>query len=89
MQLRELFVKVFQNKPRYEISAAGRINLIGEHVDYCGGAVLPAALNLKCTALARANGTNRINIYADDLQICESLDIDRLADYKRLRWGSY
>ena len=89
MQLRELFVKAFQNKPRYEISAAGRINQIGEHVDYCGGAVLPAALNLKCTALARANGTNRINIYADDLQICESLDIDRLADYKRLRWGSY
>ena len=30
-----LFERVFGEKPAYEISAAGRINLIGEHVDYC------------------------------------------------------
>ena len=29
----------------YKVSAAGRINIIGEHVDYCGGKVMPAALS--------------------------------------------
>lgn len=89
MDLYGLFQQVFEKRPELEVSAAGRINIIGEHVDYCGGRVFPAALNLKCTALARANGTRRINIYADDLEILESLDIENLAQYKSLKWGNY
>ena len=32
------------NEKDYEwkVSAAGRVNIIGEHVDYCGGKVFPA-----------------------------------------------
>lgn len=89
MQPYDLFYEVFGAAPALKASAAGRINLIGEHVDYCGGKVFPAALNLKSTALARANGTNFINIYADDLHVKVSLDINRLGDYKNLKWGNY
>ena len=43
--LEEKFEEIFNTKPEYIFSAAGRVNLIGE-LDYCGGQVLPAALSL-------------------------------------------
>ena len=85
----EGFQRVFNAQPQLRVSAAGRINLIGEHVDYCGGKVFPAALNLNCTVYARLNGSDIINVYADDL--CENapLQIARIADYKHIKWGKY
>lgn len=38
--------------PGWAASAPGRVNIIGEHVDYCGGLVLPMAINLRCVATA-------------------------------------
>ena len=84
-----LFERVFGEKPAYEISAAGRINLIGEHVDYCGGKVFPASLNLNCRVVGRPNGTNFIRAYADDLDETAIIDIFSLDSYKGLQWGKY
>ena len=54
MQKYEHFEQLCGAAPMLEVSAAGRINLIGEHVDYCGGKVMPASLNLKSTVLQGA-----------------------------------
>ena len=56
------FESVFQTTPTHLFTAAGRINVIGEHVDYCGGQVFPAALNLRCNLYARTNGKNCLNL---------------------------
>ena len=40
---------VNEKEYEYVVSAAGRVNIIGEHVDYCGGKVFPAALGMRNT----------------------------------------
>ena len=44
MEIKELFKKVYSYEPEHIFFAPGRVNLIGEHVDYNGGMVLPCAL---------------------------------------------
>jgi len=57
--IKEEFQKRFQKKPDHIFFSPGRVNLIGEHIDYNGGKVMPCAISLG-TYLAISKNTDKV-----------------------------
>ena len=89
--LKNRFIEIYGGSPDdiRVFSSAGRVNLIGEHTDYNGGFVFPAAISFCSTIFVRKTDDGKIKLAATDLPDRVVLDIDRLNDYRDLKWGNY
>jgi len=61
----ESFTRTFGREPEVFASAPGRVNLIGEHIDYAGGWVLPVALQRGVTVAAAAGEPGKFRVHSD------------------------
>lgn len=89
------FTKHFGSEPAHAVVAPGRVNLIGEHVDYCDGFVFPMAIE-PCTAVVGSpNGTEFFNItttanVGDDASTLKiPKDLAQLQPEAGRNWGHY
>ncbi len=60
------------------IHSPGRINLIGGHIDYNGGFVLPAAINKHIELYFKKNSSSEFNFYSEDLNQSFSTTLSNL-----------
>ena len=58
----EAFYQQFGMHPFWLASAPSRVNLIGEHIAYCDGFVIPLAINRHIVIAAAPNGTSQANL---------------------------
>ena len=71
--------------------APGRVNMIGEHTDYNGGHVFPAALTIGTFGVARKRKDNKLRFYSmnfDKLGVIES-HLEDLKPDKEAGWTNY
>ena len=67
----------------------GRVNLIGEHIDYLGGLVMPAAISLGITALIHPNGSSNVTVHSTDFDETVALDLNTLPTLKQNHWSDF
>lgn len=56
------FEKKYGSKPQFIARAPGRVNIIGEHIDYSGYGVLPMAIEQDIAIACRVNGESEIRL---------------------------
>ena len=83
------FEKTFQASPTHWVHAPGRVNLIGEHIDYAGGLVMPMTIQLGTTALLRANGLSEIRVYSERFKEMAIIRPHQVGSGAQGHWSDY
>ena len=85
----DFFKETFGNIPDKIVLSPGRINIIGEHIDYNDGYVLPAAIDkIICFAFEK-NNFNTANIQAIDINESVLIDITKEEIVSDVVWTNY
>jgi galactokinase len=83
------FEKVFQESPEHIFLSPGRINIIGEHIDYNDGFVMPAAINKYVCFAISINTDATVTLIAQDLNEAYKFDLnDNLKPVDKM-WVNY
>ena len=88
--LRHAFERQFTRPPKLITEAPGRVNLIGEHTDYNGGFVLPAAIDRTVAVALAHRDDDVIRAYSLDYDQCDEFQAGRVRRFAGSRgWRDY
>ena len=80
-QLAAQFNAIFGHNHTSSFFAPGRVNLIGEHIDYNGGLVMPCSITFGTYLLIAPNNTNTFRFRS--LNFKEAIEIPIQGRYKK------
>ncbi|MCL2570916.1 MAG: galactokinase [Defluviitaleaceae bacterium] len=88
-ELRNGYKRAFPNggEPRF-FYAPGRVNLIGEHIDYNGGYVFPCALTLGTYAAIAKRDDNIMRLFSANIKPLITVSTDNLEYNPEHRWAN-
>jgi galactokinase len=90
-QLKQRFVELYGGSEAdiRVFHAPGRVNLIGEHTDYNGGYVFPAALTFGTTMLLRKRSDEQVSLASTNFELRKQISITELSYDKADDWMNY
>lgn len=88
-RLAEAFARRFGRTAEGLSEAPGRVNLIGEHVDYNDGLVLPFAIDRSVLCAWARRDDDRVCAYSTDLDDRAEFGLSEPADGQRVGWAAY
>ena len=89
-QIEKKFLETFGVEPDLVAAAPGRVNLIGEHIDYSDGFVLPFAIKDRTLVAARKRGDSTVRIAsAQRRNKIVTVDISKVKPGLKGEWERY
>ena len=89
-RLKEKFQEKFGAEgPIRTFFAPGRVNLIGEHIDYNGGYVFPCAISFGTYAIVRKREDNKIRFASTNLSYETELTLENIQYEEKDDWVNY
>ncbi|OCT89617.1 hypothetical protein XELAEV_18018235mg [Xenopus laevis] len=91
LKLKEMFISKYGSVPSFYARAPGRVNLIGEHIDYCGYAVLPMAIEQDILAAVQISNDQTVELSNTNLSYGDfSVNVNDIKiDKTKPLWHNY
>ena len=90
-ELKDKFEEVYgEDKEQIlAFNAPGRVNLIGEHLDYNGGLVFPCALEFGTIGLVRKRKDNLVRLYSTNFELSVDVELPNVIYDEAHDWANY
>lgn len=88
-EVQKVFTEIYMKNGEYSFHSPGRVNLIGEHIDYNGGFVFPCALEFGTYAVVAKRDDNVVNLASTNFSQKVKVSLSDIRYDEKDDWANY